>query len=649
MSINGYDYGKRLASDREYLAETSKKIQQAADSRVENNEKRSDYILNKQRENFIQDRAELEKNYQGSINNLHDKTEQALDTHKKKLNQIVQKERQDFTRNFENKSKDFNNRLDNIKSSYKKAFESEKDRNETITKSNKNKYERNLKDNKDVFDKKLKDYDDKMSGAGAKVRDKNNQERMQLIAAQEDRLSSAYKDAAGNVGKMKERMTYENKKLKETHRGELDQQKQYLEDKISNIQNKLTEHSNMLTKQFNERNDDLVDAQQRTTEKTNRENNALIGDLKRDHNNTLRKIEIEKLRRNESSDEFGEIKRRQQGLRDQVIHDKRLAHLKDEFDNIQKNYESKAHQDKQNFNNTLVKQSIEANGLLQEKLKKADGEKIVLVSKEREKSEEQLASRDLQNKTDKASYEALLMNERNNANDRMTRLKENFTNSMKMLEEKHRHNFEELGKVKSEDQQKFIKNFEERRTEEVFEMKRAFGKMMDATVQDYEQRIATYQRDNDYLKENMNQKIQTIMDQTDKQIESQRTLFEDRRKSDLKAHKMIMDERENQLQRNFSDMTLNFQKKIDKMQIENDSKIKLITNEYESRLKEMKATVSRELAQKDSDRQIELSRLKETYENEKNRLVSAYESQIEAMKVRHKEQMTQSNEYKRLS
>jgi hypothetical protein len=318
----------------------------------------------------------------------------------------------------------------------------------------------------------------------------------------------------------------------------------------------------MLTKQFNERNDDLVDAQQRTTEKTNKENNALIGDLKRDHNNTLRRIEIEKLRRNESSDEFGEIKRRQQGLRDQAIHDKKLTHLKDEFDNIQQNYESKSFQDKQNFNNTLKKQSIEANGLIQEKLKKADSEKILLVSKEREKSEEQLAGRDLQNKTDKASYEALLMNERNNANDRITRLKENFTNSMKMLEEKHRNNFEELGKIKSEDQQKFIKNFEERRTEEVFEMKRAFGKLMDATVQDYEQRIATYQRDNDYLKANMNQKIQTIIDQTDKQVESQRTLFEDRRKSDLKAHKMIMDERENQLQRNFSDMTLNFQKKI---------------------------------------------------------------------------------------
>src|SRR5690606_26727493 len=123
----------------------------------------------------------------------------------------------------------------------------------------------------------------------------------------------------------------------------------------------------------------------------------------------------------------------------------------------------------------------------------------------------------------------------------------------------------------------------------VFEMKRAFGKLMDATVQDYEQRLATYQRDSDYMKMTLNQKIQNIIDQTEKQLESQTKLFEDRRAADIKGQQLMMDQRERQLKKNFSDMSISYQKKIDKMQVENDTKFKLMTNDYETKLKELKA------------------------------------------------------------
>lgn len=298
---------------------------------------------------------------------------------------------------------------------------------------------------------------------------------------------------------------------------------------------------------------------------------------------------------------------------------------------------------------TLKEQATEATTNLDRKLNEANANKIVTVSREREKAEKQVQNRDHQNRLDKAAYEQQLMLERNNANTRIDKLKENFNSSMLTLEEKHKGSLEDVTKTTNEDKSLFMKKMQENRSNEIFAMKREFNKMMDATVQDYEQRIATYQRDNEYLKMSMNQKVANIIDQTDKKLESQRTLFEDRRSSDVKSQQIMMDQRETQLKKNFSEMNITYQKKIDKMQLESDTKLKLITNDYESKLKELKAMTSKELAQKETTHQVELDRLKQTYEAEKTRVVSSYESQIQTMKQGHKDQMDQMASYKSLS
>ncbi len=96
-------------------------------------------------------------------------------------------------------------------------------------------------------------------------------------------------------------------------------------------------------------------------------------------------------------------------------------------------------------------------------------------------------------------------------------------------------------------------------------------------------------------------------------------------------------------------MNISYQKKIDKMQMENDSKFKLMVNEYETKLKEQKALASKEVVTKDTNHQIELDRTKQAYEDEKNRIVNAYESQIDSLKNGHAEAMKQMQDFKKLS
>ncbi len=75
----------------------------------------------------------------------------------------------------------------------------------------------------------------------------------------------------------------------------------------------------------------------------------------------------------------------------------------------------------------------------------------------------------------------------------------------------------------------------------------------------------------------------------------------------------------------------------------------MITNDYETKLKELRAMTSKELASKDASQHVELDRIKQAYEEERTRVVNAYESKIESMEKGHKDQMSQMEDYKRLS
>jgi hypothetical protein len=647
--MNGVDYTKQLAKEREYFQDANRKTKEAAERRIEDTNKRANHVVTKQRENFIEDKAELETHYQKNLEHLKDKTRTSLKGSSAKFHNDIEKERENFTQQTLKKSKDFDQRLNDIKSSYSKAFESEKDRNNDLSKTLKNKYTSNVDSIREDTDQKMKSYQDRLSTEGASLKDQYNRERQQLVRAQEDRLTDSYKDASIKRAELKDRINNENKKSKLVQKSEMEHQKQYTQDRLSNMQKKFQDRYETMTKDYSQRNENLVASQQKNAVATNREHQEQIVEARKEYNNSLRQIDLEKRRRDNGSGEFSEVVNKQQGLKDQVIHDNKVKHLKNEIVEAQRAYEYRANKEQDAFKSTLKEQSSDATALMDKKLNESNANKIVTVAREREKADHQVQNREHQNRLDKSAYETQLMNERNSSKERLDKLKANFNTSLKTLEEKHKLSLEDVTKSTNQDKKLFTQKIQETRSNELFEMKREFGKMLDSTVQNYEQRLATYQRDNEYLKMSMDQKVQNIVDQTEKQLESQRTLFEDRRAADVKGQQLQMDQRENLLKKNFSSMNLNYQKKIDKMQIEGDTKLKLITNEYETKLKELKALTSKELAVKDNSHKEELDRIKQTYEAEKARVVDAYESQIDAIKKGHKDQMDQMTNYKRLS
>lgn len=647
--MKGVDYSKTLSKEREYFQDTIRKNNDSNEKRIAANNERNEEVVKKQSQNFIKDKADLESSYQNNLEILNEKTRSSLANNKDQSHEEREKEREAFTQESITKRKDFDQRLNDITNSYKKSFDSEKDINADMQSTAKKKYDRSIANTQSYSDKSLKNYREEMTGQGANLKDQYNRERQQLVRSHEDHATAIHKEGAHKRADLKDHLRTDFQKSKEVQAADFEQQKQYANDRMSTMQKKFEDRSQNMAKDYSLRSDNLVETQHKESVKINRENQNNLMDARRDFNKQLRLVDLDKKRRDNGSGEFSEVMDRQQGLRDATVNDARFNDLKDKMASKQRMYEDKYVSDQGKFNETLRTESAEATARLDRKLNESNADKIINISREREKAEVEVTNRENQNRIDRATFEQLMTVERNNSKERLTKLKENFNTSMKQLEEKHQASVGDVTITNNKDKAAFVKNMTETRNKEIFEIKREFTRLMDQTVQDYELRLNNYQRDNEYLKMTMDQKVQNITDLTAKQIDSQRTLFESRRAADIKDAQVLVDQKEHHWKSAANHTNIMFQKKLDKMQIEQDTKIKLLTNDYENKLKEIKATTTKELVQKDTSKQVELDRVKMAYQDEKDNLVAAYENQIQAIKAGHLDQMASLKDYKKLS
>jgi hypothetical protein len=394
----------------------------------------------------------------------------------------------------------------------------------------------------------------------------------------------------------------------------------------------------------------MVEEQQKRDIRENLKQNEDIAKIKNEHVFELRQIDLEKRRQNDNtSGSFLEFQKRQQGIKNQDKVDKKIQDIRDDYLENQRKYITKANSDQNAFNQDLKLQSREGSAFTRRKLDAAEFDKLMTVEHEREQADNTVHNVQNQRKLDRLAYETGINTEKSNAKNQITRLTETFNTTVKTLEDKHIADLQELSRITSNDKNDFIKAMQKRRSEEIYDMKRAFNNVMDATVQDYEQRLASYHRENEQLKITMDLKTQKMLDSTQKELNAQRNMFDERRDADLKSQKMMMDEREHVLRKNMNELISNYQKKIDKMQFENDTEMKFVSKDYDNRFSELKEFTRKELETKDNLTRLEINRLKEANENELTRVVNMYEAQIESIKNAHKEQINNITENKRIS
>ncbi len=647
--MNGVDYTRRLSKEREYFQDSIKKNNEAHKQRLEETENRSKHVTEKQSQNFIKDKSELEKSYQGNLNNLVDKNRESMDHQTDKFNKDISKERTAFAQESNAKSKDFDQRLNDIKHSYQRAFGSEKQNNEEVRTADKKRYQGNVKDLTLKQDKQLKKYQEDIAGAGADIKDSFKREKQQLVRNQEETLAETQKRHFTEKEGIKKRLSGELAKTKEIHEAEGNQLRDYTQDKIVKTEQYHSGRSNQLASDYTERYATDAEKQHQLSVKTNKQYEDQFDKVRREAQNEIRQADNLSRRRDNGEGEFNAAVTSSREFNGKSIEDHKLQNMKGALEDTKRTYEEMAASDATNRKIAEDKDRAESQAFIDKRTNQLKAEKMITVADERLENQNKIDHQERQNLVKSRDYERQVMQEKKMGDTRVKNLKENFHKSITQIEDKLRENIDDVTRTANADKKEFLKKTSERTIEQLADMKAEYNRHLDQTVQGYEFRLATSQKNFDDLKMSTEQKMASMAQQSEVELNYEKTTGAERRNAEVRGLKAAMGEQAHNHRMEVNNMMVNYSKQLAKVQSQNDLKLKLITNDYETKLKEAQASKSREIAEKENYGRAELERLKANYSDDKQRTVAGYEAKLQQMQDHHDTQMQQLNEFKKLS
>lgn len=647
--MNGVDYSKQLARERDHYQTTIQKDRANSEKRIEAEQERHENIQVKQREVYDRDRKELESDYQTNISDIKERTGESIESIKERFHKQNKAEQERFHEERSVSKKDFDGRMRDIKNSYDRAFRNERDGNESVVEAKAKRYDENVERLTKEKDKQLGVYQEKLATTGSDMRDQYKREKEQLVRVQEDNLKNVYKNESAKRTEMKEGLQKDLKRTQDAYAANTEQTQDYSRDKLRTMNDSFNERVGKMADDYAKKNESFVENAAIENKQTNKKHQSDIAEVRSNYERSLRNIDIEKRRRDNGSGEFSEVVRRQQGLKDDQVFEEKIERL--QAQKAEEKRQFNKHTDELNEGNrdTLRVQSAEAAARLERKEREMMADKIVNVSNEREKANKQSALQQASQHAERQRYEGQISTERNMAGKNMIKLKENFNKSLTDLQDRNEKFVVELKKQTDDDKVKFINQSNQQRNDEITELRRNFNKLMDTTSGDYESRLNTANRENAQLRTELDQKVSFLMGDADRRVEQQTRMYEDKRQADLKAAQALMDHRERAFQAKIRDVSNSYQQKMDQQTYDSEMRLKQTTKEFEAQLKAKDALYAKDMGEKTNLNNAELKRVKSAMDAEKAQLISQYENQITELKRSHKLEQDKLNDYKGIS
>jgi hypothetical protein len=647
--MNPVDYSKALQREKEYFRDTINKDREGIEKRAMEREEVHKNAQKKKTEIFIKDKADLQNTYAKNLDKIQEKTQESLHDKNLAYQKKLAQEKEIFQDITEKRSKDFNQRLNHIKTSYQDSFKSEKDTHEQIQSADKSRYDKNIQGLTKSQDEKINSFQSKMTNMGENLKSEFNEERDRLNSSHKDQIREMTKNESSKEADLKDRISEEISKSRGVYQSDVENLRDYSEKSIKDAKSLSEDRANDLALEYAQRTKDLTESQRNNTIKENAENQGKMAELRRHFLSELRYQDLKDQQSHRPDQKALERKKNKEMQAERIAHDSKVRQLKERLADTRTSTEQLRNTENLAYKDSLKVQSAEASLNKEKRLNELNYQKDQVIAKERVNKLQEVEAREGQNRLSTMAYERQLMLERNASEERIKKLKENFNVSLKSLEEKSKNDIESISKSSSQDKVEFIKQVQDQRHNEIYEMKREFNKLMDKTVSDYEKRLADHQKNYEIMKNNLEHKLHTVMDQSLKEVESHRRLFEDRRMADLRSHKIVLDQKDQDHKQSLNALNSSYERKLNQMVADHDTKLKLITNEYDTKLKTLAADHSKLLNEKDLAHQADLQHKKMTYEEEKSRLIDQYENQLQTLKIAHKEKLDNAKEYKRLS
>ncbi len=646
--MKGVDYTKALSKERENFQNTIQKDREYITKRLSDEESRHSQIQQKQSEVFQRDKLKLEKDYEANLESINEKTTKLADSEKDNFHKINREELDRFTKQRELLRKEFDQKMGNITDSYEKSRVNDKEFNSTINQEKDKRYEQNVSRLTKDKDEKLQEYAKKFEGTGAQARDQMNLEKGQLSRAHEDQLKTIYNAEAGKRFQLKEGLQQDLSRTKAAYEAEKELNQEYVKTKVGKVSSNFNKRAEKMTDDYSKKNQEFLATQKEQDYKTNKNHQSELSTIRSNQERQLRNIDIDKRRRDNGQGEFAEVIQRQQGLKDEVVYTDKINRLKENLGDARKSYDERAIREREQYKDTLQTEASEAVGRKEKKEKELIADKIVDLAKQKEAASRVLKGQMVSQQADRIRHQEHLMQEKNQASTQIYKLKDNFNKSLQDLQDKNDRFVTALKSTTNEEKIDFINNANKSRNEEILELRRNFGKLMDSTVGNYESRMKTMERENARLRQDLDLKVGMVMENADNQVRLQQSLYNEKKVADQKASQAVMDARDTNFNNKILQLSDSFQQKMDNQSQLNELQNKQLVNDYESKLKVKDALMAKTIAEKQARHSSEMKSLKLAMEQEKAQLISQYENQMNQLKLSQKQQIDQLNEYKRM-
>lgn len=646
--MNGVDYTKNLSRERSTMQKTIEKDREVTQKRLADEEARHIAAQKKQAAVYDRDRTKLEKAYQERLDQNNDRTVKTLDEQKGKFHEMSEVERDKFHRDRASISRDFDNRFRSIQDSYSRSSDSERDLNAHLRENEKQNFKKNIDKHATDKNEQLKTFQSRMEGAGADLRDQNAEEKAKLTRLHETRLEGIYKDEASKRSNMKDNLQTDLKRLRDSHDAEREQSQEYTKDKVRVMADNFSSSSSKIANDYAKKNQTFTEAAAKENKQQTREHQYEISEVRRDFDRDLRGIEIEKRRRDNGSGEYADIVKRQKGISDEKSYQEKISGLRSAVVDQQRLYAEHRDRDAEKTIEMFHSESADAANNLEKTKQQLTADKIVAVSKEREKSNKIHQGQQASQIAERQGYEHQLVVERDSSSTKLEKLKANFNESMRRLEEGNQKFMTDIKKSTDAEKSKSITDGNQQRNNEIQDLRKSFNNLMMGTVDGYEQKLKRAESENVKLRDQLDQKVSLVMKEADQKISEHVRMANDDKRAQEKANQASMARRESDQKGQIRELTASYSQKMEKLSYDSEMRLKNTVNTYEGKLKEMHAAHTKSSSEKEIQHSTALANLRTNMDNEKAQLIAQYENQLNQLKMSSKDQMDKLNDYKRM-
>jgi hypothetical protein len=637
----GDSYSGRMRELRDNFnhAQTETKQSYSDDLKQQNDTHK--YQQNKQSNTYRGDVKKLEGDFAYSQERNDTKMKEAIDTSKFRFMNRLADEKMHSNEEKRKVNREANEKIEDIKNSYQTSNIELKRETDRSIRANRDRSADQIKklnkENNEANENTVRNAYENFS----KYRTAANEEKHKIVRNNEDDKRVMGRENMEKLNTARESLQGELARQRETYRNEMESKQGHfdgMEDGMKiNHKASIDEREASFVKSTGELtrlqklNEEKV-AKEQSAERNNAETKHMndIGFLKEQTNKAVNGG----VRGNSAQDEIARLKDEKKEIKD-----RQQANL----DSI--NYLHQAQNEKDNEVQQVQMRNESAMGRLARQKQEKEFHEVRQADLEENRNERQMQMDQYSKNLNIAgkTFEEINSREAALSKQRAEQLRNEFSKTMELVDQK---NHESISTVQTESKRDKL-NFLNQAAKDLYnsqeDIKDEHRKVIDRTAQGYEQRLSGLDESKNKLADRYERKLEDHHKKSSKEINLMAEIETQRKFDDRRAQRQLLDTKENEAQKRYSDLKAQYDMTMEKTKMKQDMQTTKLVERYEDQIATMSRDHNTEIVRRVGELNNEYKRLSEFTTNSLQQQKDQYDLRIEKMRLVNHENIEKLN------